>query len=156
MAKLTSGKSMQKALMFMPYRKPPKSSLNRAMLSFRSCKCIKLASRSAMLSLSSANCGSRLARGKSELEREAALPEGVVCEARREVRDGGRSGVVGRDGKRLRLPDRVREWEEVRSWRRCCEAGVAVAAMFPSGVAAKSFSGMVYGGRDLSASFSGE
>ena len=59
---------------------------------------MKFASRSAMLSLSSAKAGSRLARGNSVL----ALPEGVVWEARRLVREGGRRGVVGREGRRVR------------------------------------------------------
>ena len=53
-----------------------------------------------MLSLSSANAGSRLAKGNSAFEVDAP-PLGVVCEARRLVRDGGRSGVVGRDGMRV-------------------------------------------------------
>lgn len=40
---------------------------------------------------------------------------GVDCDARRLVRDGGRRGVVGREGI---VPDRVREWEweDVRWW----------------------------------------
>jgi hypothetical protein len=91
----TSGKSTQKALMFMAYRKAPKFSLNLPSDSLRSWRCMKLASRSAMLSLSSANAGSRLANGKSEVVVEV-LPLGVVWEARSEVRDGGRRGVVGR------------------------------------------------------------
>ena len=62
---------------------------------------MKLASRSAMLSLSSANAGSKDANGKSVVE-ALVLPLGVVCDARRLVRDGGRSGVVGRDGMRVR------------------------------------------------------
>lgn len=56
---------------------------------------MKLASRSAMLSLSSANAGSSAARGSEALPDRG--PEGVVCEARREVREGGRRGVVGRE-----------------------------------------------------------
>ena len=68
---------------------------------------MKLASKSAMLSLSSANAASRDASGKSVFEVDT-LPLGVVCEARRLVREGGRSGVVGRDG------TRVRECEELR------------------------------------------
>jgi hypothetical protein len=55
---------------------------------------MKLASRSAILSLSSAKAGSRDARGSAELD---SGPEGVVCEARKEVREGGRRGVVGRE-----------------------------------------------------------
>jgi hypothetical protein len=56
---------------------------------------MKFASRSAMLSLSSAKAGSREARGSEELPESG--PEGVVWEARREVREGGRRGVVGRE-----------------------------------------------------------
>lgn len=56
---------------------------------------MKFASRSAMLSLSSAKAGSRDARGSAELPESG--PEGVVCEARKEVREGGRRGVVGRE-----------------------------------------------------------
>ena len=70
---------------------------------------MKFASRSAMPSLNSAKAGSREANGSSPPDIEL-LPLGVVCDARRLVREGGLSGVVGRDG---RL-DRVREWEEVR------------------------------------------
>lgn len=50
-----SGKSTQKAFIFNPYRKLAKLSLNRVRLSCISCKCIKLASRSAIESASSAN-----------------------------------------------------------------------------------------------------
>ena len=67
---------------------------------------MKFASRSAMLSLSSAKAGSRAARGNSGCVVLAPLPLGVVCEARRLVREGGRRGVVGRDG---RLAERARE-----------------------------------------------
>lgn len=49
-----------------------------------------------MLSLSSAKAGSKEARGSLELPESG--PEGVVCEARSEVREGGRRGVVGREG----------------------------------------------------------
>ena len=110
--------------MFMPYRNAPKFSLNRPRLSFSSCRCMKLASKSAMLSLSSANAGSSVARGKSALETDA-LPLGVVCDARRLVREGGRKGVVGRDG------TRVLEWLELRRLPdECgCSAGVAVDAI---------------------------
>jgi hypothetical protein len=60
-----------------------------------------------MLSLSSANAGSRLASGKSVFE-AGTLPLGVVCDARRLVRDGGRKGVVGREGMRVRECDELR------------------------------------------------
>lgn len=58
-----SGKSTQKAFMFRPYRKAAKLSEKRASDSCISCRCMKLASRSAMLSLSSANCGSSASSG---------------------------------------------------------------------------------------------
>jgi hypothetical protein len=48
-----------------------------------------------MLSLSSANAGSSAARGSDALPDRG--PDGVVCEARRDVREGGRRGVVGRE-----------------------------------------------------------
>lgn len=51
-----------------------------------------------MPSESSLKVGSSAARGWS-LGELVGLPEGVVdCEARRELREGGRSGVVGREG----------------------------------------------------------
>ena len=119
--KHASGKSTQKALIFMPYKNAPKFSLNRPRLSLSSWRCMKLASKSAILSLSSAKAGSSDARGKSAAEREASRPLGVDCEARRLVREGGRRGVVGREG------TRVRECEEVRWW--VCARGVAVVAI---------------------------
>ena len=61
---------------------------------------MKLASKSAILSLNSAKAGSRDARGKSAAEGEVLRPLGVDCETRR--LDGGRRGVVGRDGTRVR------------------------------------------------------
>ena len=64
---------------------------------------MKLASRSAMLSLSSAKAGSRAARGNS-----GWVVLGVVWEARRLVREGGRRGVVGREGRRVREVLRAR------------------------------------------------
>jgi hypothetical protein len=66
---------------------------------------MKLASRSAMLSESSLKAGSRAASGSGEVLLIDAL--GVVCEARRLVRERERSGVVGRDG-RARERDRLR------------------------------------------------
>jgi len=77
---------------------------------------MKLASRSAMLSLSSAKAGSRRARAVSGLADEEVVVEvegcvgrwGVVCEARRLVREGGRRGVVGREGGCA--VERVRLW----------------------------------------------
>jgi len=92
--------------MFMPYKNAPKFSLNLPRLSFNSCKCMKLASKSAMLSLSSAKAGSKEDSGNSVPDSEALPALGVVCDARKLVRDGGRNGVVGREGK---VPER--EWE---------------------------------------------
>jgi hypothetical protein len=61
---LTSGKSTQKAFIFMPYKNPAKLSLNRAKLSCMSCKCMKLASRSAIESDSSAKASSSDSSGE--------------------------------------------------------------------------------------------
>ncbi len=119
----TSGKSTQKALMFMPYRKAPKFSLKRAKLSFSNCRCMKFASRSAMPSLSSANAGSRDVNGKSAPDVEA-FPLGVVCDARRLVRDGGRSGVWGLDGRSLERDVLLCRPEDGGCW-----AGVVVVAI---------------------------
>ena len=120
----TSGKSTQKALIFMPYRKAPKFSLKRPKLSFSNWRCIKFASRSAMLSLSSAKAGSRLVNGNSALDVDAP-PLGVVCEARRLVRDGGRRGVCGRLGGRLLDCESVRLWAPEGG----CDAGVVLVAI---------------------------
>ena len=54
----TSGKSTQKAFMFIPYKKLAKLSLNLLKLSCINCRCIKLASRSAIESENSAKAGS--------------------------------------------------------------------------------------------------
>jgi hypothetical protein len=67
---------------------------------------MKFASRSAILSLNSAKAGSSEARGSTELPENG--PEGVVCEARKEVRESGRRGVVGRE-----LADGLRTCEGV-------------------------------------------
>ena len=84
-----------------------------------------------MLSLSSANAGSRPTRGKSLVAPPAPPPSadaavGVVWDARRLVRDGGRRGVVGREGI---VPDRVREWEREVVVVVGCWEGVVVVAM---------------------------
>lgn len=105
----TSGKSTQKAFMFMPYRKPAKLSLNRARLSCMSCSCTKFCSRSAMASLSSANPSDR---PSSALEDDAPRERWAL--SRRELREEGRRGVVGRErGERER---RRRSREEGGSW----------------------------------------
>lgn len=87
-----SGKSTQKAFILSPYRKLAKLSLKRARLSCMSCKCIIFASRSAMASDSSAKAGSKVLRGKGASRSRLAL-----ADSRKEERDGGRRGVVGRD-----------------------------------------------------------
>ena len=98
----TSGKSTQNAFMFRPYRKLAKLSLKRARLSCISWKCIMLASRSAMASESSAKAGSNALSGNG------ASPETLFrADSRKEPRDDGRSGVVGR-GVRDRDVDRAR------------------------------------------------
>jgi hypothetical protein len=76
-----------------------------------SCRCIKFASRSAIESVSSANCASSASSGKPPLcEGWYAL----FWELRREEREDGRRGVVGRDmgercGRRLREFERGAE-----------------------------------------------
>lgn len=69
-----------------------KLSLNRARLSCISWKCIILASRSAMASDSSAKAGSKALRGKAPSPAEPRL-----AESRRDEREEGRRGVVGRE-----------------------------------------------------------
>lgn len=81
-----------------------------------------LASRSAMLSLNSEKAGSRAVSGW-EVEGCCWPALGVVFwDARREVREGGRRGVVGREGI---CPERVRECEALRGLGSV--AGVVVA-----------------------------
>lgn len=68
---------------------------------------MKFASRSAIASLSSPNAGSKAVKGKSEVESMEFV--GVVCEARRLVREAERSGVVGREGSVFeRLAEKLR------------------------------------------------
>ena len=62
----TSGKSTQKAFIFIPYKKLAKLSLNLLKLSCINCRCMKLASRSAIESENSATAGSRDSRGNGE------------------------------------------------------------------------------------------
>lgn len=69
-----------------------KLSLNRARLSCISWKCIMLASRSAMASDSSAKAGSKALSGKAP-----SLAEPPLAESRRDEREEGRRGVVGRE-----------------------------------------------------------
>lgn len=91
---LTSGKSTQKALTFSPYRKLAKHSPKRARLSCMICRCMKFASRSAILSESSAKTGSSEAMEMEEMSVGRRLCE----EERRELREGGRRGVMGCGG----------------------------------------------------------
>lgn len=63
-----------------------------------------------MLSASSPNAGSRVSSGKlwgvdEEVPWRDAV--GVVVEARREVREGARRGVIGREGIALREVERL-------------------------------------------------
>ena len=67
---------------------------------------MKLASRSAIESLSSANCGSSASRAKA-----GAIP--LLCDPRKEDLEDGRRGVVGRE---------TGERDRARSGRRFCEA----------------------------------
>jgi len=95
----TSGKSTQKAFMFIPYKKLAKLSLNRDRLSCINCRCIKFASRSAIESDSSAKAGSRDSRGNSKEMPPAVKP----WPSRNDVRELERRGVVGRDERLLRV-----------------------------------------------------
>jgi hypothetical protein len=89
--------------MFRPYRKLAKLSLKRAKLSCINCKCMKLASRSAIESDNSANDGSKDSRGAFDRPPTLDLPD-----SRKDEREDGRSGVVGRDvGLRLLEPERL-------------------------------------------------
>ncbi|KAH8670473.1 hypothetical protein BGZ61DRAFT_459437 [Ilyonectria robusta] len=88
--------------MLRPYRKLANDSLKRARLSCMTWKCIMLTSRSAMASESSAKAGSNAFRGNG-----ASPSPALRAESRKEERDEGRSGVVGRD---------VRE-RELERWR---------------------------------------
>lgn len=69
-----------------------KLSLKRARLSCMSWKCIMFASRSDMASDSSAKAGSKALRGN-----EGPPPVLALADSRKEERDEGRSGVVGRE-----------------------------------------------------------
>jgi hypothetical protein len=98
-----SGKSTQNAFILRPYKKLAKFSLNLARLSCINWRCIKLASRSAIESASSANAGSNDSRGTPKAPPKLDLPE-----SRREDREDGRRGVVGREvGRRFLEPDRL-------------------------------------------------
>lgn len=94
----TSEKSTQNAFMFRPYRKLAKDSLNRARLSCISWKCIMLASKSATASDSSPKAGSNSFKGN-----EPSPSPALRAESRKEDRDDGRSGVVGRELRVLEL-----------------------------------------------------
>ena len=89
--------------MFRPYKKLAKLSLKRARLSCINCKCMKLASKSAIESDSSAKDGSSDSRGALDGPPTLDLPD-----SRKDEREEGRNGVVGRDvGLRLLEPDRL-------------------------------------------------
>lgn len=104
----TSGKSTQKAFMLRPYMKLAKLSLKRARLSCMSWKCIMFASRSDIASESSAKAGSKALRGNEGPPLVLAL-----AESRKEERDEGRRGVVGRE-------TLVRDVERFRSCDMIC------------------------------------
>lgn len=76
---------------------------------------MKFASRSAIASLSSPNAGSSTVKGNSEVVSVGFV--GVVWEARRLVRDAGRSGVVGREGSVLERAEVLRLCAELDSGR---------------------------------------
>ncbi len=96
--------------MLRPYKKLAKDSLKRARLSCMSWKCIMFASRSAMASDSSAKAGSNVLRGNGVSPSPAER-----AESRKDDRDEGRSGVVGRDVRVLELGRRF----PVVSWSIC-------------------------------------
>lgn len=105
-----SGKSTTNAFILRPYRKLAKLSPNLLRLSCISCRCMKLASRSAIESLSSANCGSRASRARA-----GTTP--LLCDPRNDDLEEGRRGVVGRDtGER----DRGRTGRRLREAERGC------------------------------------
>lgn len=82
--------------MFNPYRKLAKLSLNRDRLSCISCRCMKLASRSAMESASSANAGSRASMADLPPLIGLTYPAPLVP-SRKDDLELGRKGVVGRE-----------------------------------------------------------
>jgi hypothetical protein len=96
--------------MFKPYRNAPKLSPNLAKLSCMMLRYVMLASKSAILSASSANCFSSASSGVA-LSRCAELEN----DPRNDEREGGRNGVRGRgvdgrervcdDGRRVRGTD---------------------------------------------------
>ena len=90
--------------MLSPYRKLAKFSLNLDRLSCISCRCMRLASRSAIESDNSAKAGSSESKGKLD---EAPPPGVNVWLSRNDVRELGRSGVVGRERGRLREDKRL-------------------------------------------------
>lgn len=90
--------------MLSPYRKLAKFSLNLDRLSCISCKCIRFASRSAIESENSAKAGSSESKGNAD---EAPPPGVKVWLSRNDVRELGRSGVVGLEGGRLREEERL-------------------------------------------------
>lgn len=84
---------------FSPYRKDAKFSVNLERLSFMMLRFIMFPSRSERESESSAKDGSKASMGTFPPPRKLALPD-----SRRDDREEGRRGVVGRDIG-LRLPE---------------------------------------------------
>lgn len=82
-----------------------------------------------------------------------APPLGVVCDARRLVRDGGRNGVVGREGTRVRDVLLLRSWrpEEGGLVAGVVDAAVAIvaASTLSRGLAATMFVDRVVRSRDV-------
>ncbi|CAL3971694.1 unnamed protein product [Diplocarpon coronariae] len=85
--------------MFNPYKKLAKFSEKRERLSFRTCMFMKLSSKSAIESDSSANEGSNASRGAYDAPPMLAFPD-----SRKDEREEGRRGVVGREIG-LRVPE---------------------------------------------------
>jgi hypothetical protein len=104
--------------MLRPYRKAAKLSLNRARLSWSSCTCIRLASRSAIPSENSAKAGSSSSSGRGSASRSSSglspwtRRRRALAESRRDEREMGRRGVVGREGG-LRERDAERRCSEM-------------------------------------------
>lgn len=118
---LTSVNSTQKAFMFNPYIKLEKFSLNLLMLSCSCCSCRKLSWSVAMASSSSSNGGTSASRGFGPAD---------VVERRKESRDAGRRGVVGRDGcfeSRFRDCDRWRDCDPAS----CCSEDITIRVVIP-------------------------
>ena len=99
---------------------------------------MRFASKSAIESENSAKAGSSTSKGKAE---EAPPPGVKVWLSRNDVRELGRSGVVGLEGGRLREAERltvllsiitersVKRWDSVRPWAGQRSLGLKIASV---------------------------